>query len=81
MDLKQPLTYEEQLNRLEEHGLIIDADKTEYYKEILEKVNYYRFTGYAYNFVLVKMKVILFLEQLLNKYMKYIYLTKNFGIY
>ena len=50
MDLKQPLTYEEQLNRLEEHGLIIDADKTEYYKEILEKVNYYRFTGYALQF-------------------------------
>lgn len=50
MDLKQPLTYEEQLNRLLAHGLIIDEKKKEYYQEILSKVNYYRFTGYALQF-------------------------------
>lgn len=50
MDLKQPLTYEEQLNRLLEHGLLLASDKRNYYVEILKKVNYYRFTGYALQF-------------------------------
>ena len=50
MNLKEPLTYEEQLNRLIEHGLSVDKDKTDYYLDVLEKINYYRFTGYALQF-------------------------------
>ncbi|MDD3415054.1 MAG: Abi family protein [Lachnospiraceae bacterium] len=48
MELKKPLTFDEQVNRLETHGIII-SDK-EKVKEILERVNYYRFTGYALQF-------------------------------
>ena len=50
MDLKKPLTYEEQLDKLIEHGLAIEPNKREYYVDILKKVNYYRFTGYALQF-------------------------------
>ena len=45
MDLKQPLTYDEQLNKLEAHGMVI-SDKAKAI-DILKRVNYYRFTGYA----------------------------------
>ncbi|MCR4866079.1 MAG: Abi family protein, partial [Lachnospiraceae bacterium] len=50
MDLKQPLTYDEQLAKLIEHGLNFSCENKMYYKEILERVNYYRFTGYALQF-------------------------------
>ena len=45
MDLKKPLTFEEQLDKLVTHGIVItDKEKA---IDILKKVNYYRFTGYA----------------------------------
>lgn len=48
MDLKKPLTYDEQIKRLEFHGLIIKDKKRA--KKLLESVNYYRFSGYALQF-------------------------------
>lgn len=48
MDLKKPLTFDEQLDKLETHGMIIaDREKA---KDILKRVSYYRFTGYALQF-------------------------------
>lgn len=48
IELKKPLTFEEQIEKLKSHGLIIpDDDKA---KKILCKINYYRFTGYALQF-------------------------------
>ena len=48
MDLKKPLTFDEQLDKLAAHGMIItDREKA---KDILKRVNYYRFTGYALQF-------------------------------
>ena len=48
MELKKPLTFDEQLDKLAVHGMIItDIGKA---KDILKKVNYYRFTGYALQF-------------------------------
>ena len=44
MDLKKPLTFDEQLDKLIVHGMIVaDREKA---KDILKRVNYYRFTGY-----------------------------------
>lgn len=48
MDLKKPLTFDEQLDKLIAHGMVI-SDREEA-KDILKKVNYYRFTGYALQF-------------------------------
>ena len=48
MDLKKPLTFDEQLDKLIAHGMVI-LDREEA-KDILKKVNYYRFTGYALQF-------------------------------
>lgn len=45
MELKPPLTFEEQIKRLERHGMIIDSKDNAL--TILKQVNYYRFTGYA----------------------------------
>ena len=48
MDLKKPLTFYEQLDKLIVHGMIVaDREKA---KDILKRVNYYRFTGYALQF-------------------------------
>jgi abortive infection bacteriophage resistance protein len=48
MDLKKPLTFDEQLDKLVAHGIVIsDKEKA---KDILKKVNYYRLTGYALQF-------------------------------
>ena len=48
MDLKMPLTFDEQLDKLEAHGIVIsDREKA---KDVLKRVNYYRFTGYALQF-------------------------------
>lgn len=48
MDLKKPLSYTAQVDRLIDHGMII-GDKAAA-KEFLEQINYYRFTGYALQF-------------------------------
>lgn len=45
MDLKQPLSLNEQIERLKEHGMTIFAEEDA--KVFLSQVNYYRFTGYA----------------------------------
>ncbi len=47
-ELKKPLTFEEQVVRLKEHGVLI-SDKSKA-QEILSKINYYRLSGYAYQF-------------------------------
>ena len=42
------MTFDEQLHKLDAHGMVIsDREKA---KDILKKVNYYRFTGYALQF-------------------------------
>lgn len=48
MDLKKPLTFEEQVAQLQSHGLIVD----DYSEAItfLRQVNYYKFTGYTLQF-------------------------------
>lgn len=48
MDLKKPSTFDEQIYKLIEHGVII-SDKF-CAKEVLKNVNYYRFSGYALQF-------------------------------
>lgn len=48
MDLKPPLSYDEQIKKLVNHGVIInDVEKA---KKILKQINYYRYTGYALQF-------------------------------
>ena len=45
MELKKPLTFDEQVDKLVEHKMLVsDKDKA---IDILSKINYYRFTGYA----------------------------------
>ncbi|MBO5746475.1 MAG: Abi family protein [Clostridia bacterium] len=45
MNLKNPLTFEEQIEKLESHGMqILDKEKA---KKLLTEINYYRFTGCA----------------------------------
>lgn len=48
MELKKPLSFEEQLDRLKSHGIIVNDEKKAI--EILKHINYYRFTGYALQF-------------------------------
>lgn len=45
MELKRPLSFDEQIARLIEHGMYI-RDKAAA-KEVLARINYYRLTGYA----------------------------------
>ena len=51
MELKPPMSYEEQLNKLIEHGIVVDDRNRAI--DILKSVNYYRFTGYALQFRVV----------------------------
>ena len=48
MNLKKPLSFTEQIARLKEHNLII-SDET-FALEVLSKINYYRYSGYALQF-------------------------------
>lgn len=48
MELKPPMSYEEQLNKLISRGIVVD-DK-ENALNVLKRVNYYRFAGYALQF-------------------------------
>lgn len=48
MELKQPMNYEEQLSRLIAQGIVVDDRERAI--DILKRVNYYRFTGYALQF-------------------------------
>ena len=45
MDLKKPLTVDEQIERLKQHNYIVDDEEAT--KEFLKRNNYYRVTGYA----------------------------------
>lgn len=47
-ELKKPLSFKQQLYKLTSHKLIIDDPN--FAISVLEKVNYYRFTGYALSF-------------------------------
>ncbi len=48
MDLKKPLTIEEQIKKLEEHGITIkNHDEA---RALLERVSYYRLSGYTLQF-------------------------------
>ena len=44
MDLKKPLTFSEQIDRLKQHGVCFNDENTA--AEILSTINYYRFSGY-----------------------------------
>lgn len=46
--LKKPLSFDEQIDALKRHGMIIENEKKA--KRILSEINYYRFTGYALQF-------------------------------
>lgn len=48
MELKKPLSFTDQLQKLKAHGVVI-SDETEAVR-VLETVNYYRLTGYALQF-------------------------------
>lgn len=48
VELKKPLTFKEQIEKLKSHGMVIEDEEKA--KEILSEVNYYRFTGYALQF-------------------------------
>lgn len=48
MELKQPLSFDQQIEMLISHNMIIS--NYEDAKKILETINYYRFTGYALEF-------------------------------
>lgn len=48
MCLKKPLDFEEQLQRLKEHGMSVQDDEKALV--VLKRINYYRFTGYALQF-------------------------------
>lgn len=48
MNLKEPLTFEEQLQKLKDHGIgVSDEHKA---VQVLKEINYYRLTGYALQF-------------------------------
>ena len=48
MNLKPPLSYEDQVSRLIEHHMQVSSKKDA--AAFLSKVNYYRLTGYALQF-------------------------------
>lgn len=48
MDLKIPMTFEEQIEKLKYHGMVIEDEEKA--KKLLSEINYYRFTGYALQF-------------------------------
>ena len=48
MDLKKPLTIEEQIERLREHGM--DIADVALAQRVLSEINYYRLSGYALQF-------------------------------
>lgn len=48
MDLKSPLSYVDQLQKLKDHGMTIEDDSE--VLELLSRISYYRFTGYAIPF-------------------------------
>ena len=48
MELKAPISLDGQIDKLKSHGMIITDDNR--VKNILSRINYYRFTGYALQF-------------------------------
>lgn len=45
MELKEPLSFEKQIEKLKAHGMVMEDEAR--VKEILAEINYYRFTGYT----------------------------------
>ena len=50
MNLKKPLTFSEQVEKLNEHGIIIKDAEKKAVEEYLSHVNYYKLTGYTLQF-------------------------------
>ena len=50
MNLKKPLTFSEQVAKLNEHGIIITDAEKKVVEEYLSHVNYYKLTGYTLQF-------------------------------
>ena len=48
MDLKKPIGFLEQVDKLKSHGIVVTDEKKA--EEILKRINYYRLTGYALQF-------------------------------
>ncbi|MCD8038207.1 MAG: Abi family protein [Lachnospiraceae bacterium] len=48
MELKKPITFDEQIDMLKMHGM--DVADIIFAREVLKTINYYRFTGYALQF-------------------------------
>lgn len=46
--LKQPTTFDEQIEKLKERNLIIENES--FAKQVLQRINYYHFTGYLHDF-------------------------------
>ena len=50
MDLKRPLTFSEQVEKLKEYSIIITDDEQKDAEEYLSHVNYYKLSGYTLQF-------------------------------
>ncbi len=48
MELKEPLSFEKQIEKLKSHGMVMVDEES--VKRILAEINYYRFTGYTLQF-------------------------------
>jgi len=48
MDLKKPLSFDEQITHLKEHGMLISNEASA--RSLLCQTNYYRLSGYSYQF-------------------------------
>ena len=48
MELKEPLSFQDQVKMLQAHGLCVSD--TAYAEKFLSRVNYYKFTGYTLQF-------------------------------
>ena len=79
MDLKKPLTFDEQLDKLAAHGMIItDREKA---KDILKRVNYIVLRVMLYNSDKTLQVVTILRELHLKRYIIYIKLMKYYVIH
>ena len=75
MELKGPLSFSQQVKRLQEHGMCISDPKDAERK--LSKINYYRFTGYALSLAGIERVIDTFQVPILIWYTVSISLMKN----
>ena len=69
MQIKEPTTYEEQIDRIKEKGFLISAQEKSKCIQFLQQVNYYRVSAYFLPFR--KKTVHMFKEFLFAKSRKY----------